>query len=555
MNNPPKPETRPRLSSERRFLYVSVRRIDASLQWLFAVFRSPCETTFWWWACVLILCGLFLESTLSGGLTSDEYVHFNGVSKQWEFARNVLFGPGDQTFRSIPEDWGFYGLGTSLPARVLSRVIDTIWLSQKNTFDKSFSLILHFTAFVCAVAASWYTGRLVHLATDQRGTGILAALALLVTPVWVGYGFFDYKDVPVAAGLIATVYYAAGFITDRHCRTLAFFFAALLFLGAQKLAAIPLALPACFGVAFAVAQERSARLLAMLAAQAIAFLVLLYLVTPPSWQEPVRFLLTSWRYMAQFPEGPCTFTAGQCIGHNAGDQADYSALRYLGLWYAVQLPLLLQIGLLAAIVLYIRSFRTANPPKHLIAASFIWPITVLGILNSTLYNGIRHTLFLLPLAVSLVFVNISEHFWLRCRPWLAAYGVFLLIDTVALQPYGYVWFNEWARFFANETNYETDYWGYSLREAASLAQALRGSNEWIVGYPNSLVESFVPERYATDIATIPQGSSYLFVESYSKYRRANERPPTGCKIVGQVERRQLLAPQPLHLAYIMRCGL
>src|SRR5262249_13513779 len=160
-----------------------------------------------------------------------------------------------------------------------------------------------------------------------------------------------------------------------------FFFTALLFLGAQKPAAIPLALPACFSVAFAVAQERSARLLAIFAAQAIAFLVLLYLLTPPGWQEPVRFLLTNLQYMAHFPwGGNCTLTAGQCIG--PVNPADYSVLRYLGLWYAVQLPLLLQIGLLAAIVLYIRSFRTANLPKHLIAASFIWPITILGILNS-----------------------------------------------------------------------------------------------------------------------------------------------------------------------------
>ena len=68
--------------------------------------------------------------------------------------------------------------------------------------------------------------------------------------------------------------------------------------------------------------------------------------------------------------------------------------------------------------------------------------------------------------------NIPERFWLRWRPWLAAYGVFLFIDTVTLQPYGYVWFNEWARFFANETNYDTDYWGYSLREAATLAKSL-----------------------------------------------------------------------------------
>jgi hypothetical protein len=517
-------------------------------EWRGGILRLRSETALWWWACALIWCALFLWSARSGGLTWDEGIHFDTVAQQGWFASHMLFGPGDGTFRSIPSNHAFYGIGTFLPVRVLSYLIDTVWFGQKNTFDKSFSLILHFAAFVSAVAASWYTCRLVYLATGQHEVSILAALALLVIPVWIGYGFFDYKDMPVAAGLIGSVYYAAEFATDRKPRTLALFFVALLFLGAQKVAAIPLALPACIGVAWVVGRDRSPRLVAILLAQAVAFLILLYLVTPPSWQEPVAFLKTNLEYMARFPLDKCTLTAGECIGRNYANGADYSALKYLALWYAVQLPVLMQIGLVAAIVLYIRSFRTANLPKHIIAASLIWPITILAIWNSALYDGIRHTLFLIPLGVSLLFANIPERFWLRCRPWLAAYCVFLLIDVVTLQPYGYVWFNEWARFFANETNYETDYWGYSLREAATLAKSLRGSNEWIVGSPRHLVAPFLPERYAADIKARPQGS-YLLVA----YTKTNAKPPPGCMTVGQVERRQLLAPQPLHLAFVARC--
>ena len=355
---------------------------------------------------------------------------------------------------------------------------------------------------------------------------------------------------PVAAGLIGSVYYATVFMTDRNPQTLAIFFAALLFLGAQKATAIPLALPAFIGLAWMVGRERSPKLMAVFLAQAVAFLMLLYLITPPSWQEPLAFLHTYLEYTARFPWDGCTLTAGECIGPLYANGAGYSSLSYLALWYAVQLPILLQIGLVVAIVLYIRYFRTANLPKHVIAASLIWPIAVLAIENSTLYNGIRHTLFLVPLAVSFLFANTPERFWLRWRPWLAAYGVFLLMDTVALQPYGYVWFNEWARFFANETNYETDYWGYSLREAATLAKSLRGSSEWIVGNPSHLVAPFVPERYAMDIKALPQGSSFWLVE----YTMNNAKPPPGCTTVRQVERRQLLGPQPLHLAFVARCG-
>jgi hypothetical protein len=68
---------------------------------------------------------------------------------------------------------------------------------------------------------------------------------------------------------------------------------------------------------------------------------------------------------------------------------------------------------------------------------------------------------------------------LQRRGWLAGYFLFLLIDVITLQPYQYVWFNEVARFFVNEKNYETDFWGYSMREAAVHARGLQGPTDWL----------------------------------------------------------------------------
>jgi hypothetical protein len=281
----------------------------------------------------------------------------------------------------------------------------------------------------------------------------------------------------------------------------------------------------------------------------VTFFILLYIVTPPSWQEPVTFLSSNLKYMSRHAWDGCTLTAGECIGRNHNDGAGYSAAKYLSLWYAVQLPVLLQIGLFAAIILYLRRFRELKPIKHLIFASLLWPICALAIRNSTLYDGIRHTLFLVPLAVSFVFVTIPGFFWLRWRAVLAVYAIFLLIDTVRLQPYGYVWFNELARFYANESNYETDYWGYSLREAANLGKVYRRPDEWIVGRPHHLVEPFVAKPHTSKVEVVPQGSSYLFVG----YTRSSARRPSGCKMLGQVTRDQILAPQSLRLSFVARC--
>ena len=335
--------------------------------------------TLWSWSFALILCGLFLWSTWSGGLTWDEEIHFDTVSNQWAFARNVLFGPGDETFRHLPYNEAFYGIGTLLPARLLSYLIDSTWFGQKNTFDKSFSLILHLTAFVSAVAASWYTARLVDLATDQYERSALPALALLVVPVWIGYGFFDYKDMPVAAGLIGSVYYATAFMTDRNPQMLAIFFAALLFLGPKKQrqslspylpASVLLdgggagAFPPISGSLFGAGCRLSNVALPHYAPQLAGALgVPSHLLGIHGPVSVGRLHAHCWRVYRTPPR-------------------EWSGLLLLKLFSSLvcrSAAHSLADRTVVAIVLYIRSFRTANLPKHVIAASLIWPIAVLAI--------------------------------------------------------------------------------------------------------------------------------------------------------------------------------
>jgi hypothetical protein len=248
----------------------------------------------------------------------------------------------------------------------------------------------------------------------------------------------------------------------------------------------------------------------------------------------------------------CTLTAGQCIGRYTG--GGYSAIKYLALWYAVKLPIFLEIGLLTSIYLYVQSFHYARPCQHLIVAALAWPIFAVAARNSTLYDGIRHTLFLVPLAVVMVFVTIPETFWLQRRWWLASYFLFLLIDTVSLQPYQYVWFNEVARFFVNERNYETDYWGYSMRQVAIRARDLQGSMDWVVSptshsNPSHLAKLFITERFATNVVSVPLGATYFLVS----LTRMNTQPPDECGNVDYVTRHQLLTQNVLRLAFVAKC--
>ena len=75
---------------------------------------------FWYWTCMLIAAGLFVNSLLTAGPIWDEPDEFGKLTEQLAFARDVLFGSTNRTFRSIPGDRAFYGIGTLTPAYALS---------------------------------------------------------------------------------------------------------------------------------------------------------------------------------------------------------------------------------------------------------------------------------------------------------------------------------------------------------------------------------------------------------------------------------------------------
>jgi hypothetical protein len=127
---------------------------------------------------------------------------------------------------------------------------------------------------------------------------------------------------------------------------------------------------------------------------------------------------------------------------------------------------------------------------------------------------------LVPLIVAMVFVTIPHAFWSQQRWWLACYFLFLLTDAASLHPYQFVWFNEAARFFASERNYETDYWGYFMREAAIRARELQGPMDLLVSTyehanPSHLITRiFTAERFSGMSEMLPPGTSYLLVTSH-----------------------------------------
>jgi hypothetical protein len=433
-----------------------------------------------------------------------------------------------------------------LPAYVLSYVVDSL-LGYEHTYYNSYRIFSHLIAFGCGLISAHFIRRIVYLGTKNEESANWG-ISLLLMPPWLGYSLFNYKDMPVAVGLAASVYFAILYARGGDWRTAAAFFAALLWLGTQKLAAMPLALPACACVAIATLRHPTRNRIGVVAVQATIFILLLYISTPPAWTTPFEFVTTNLQYMSHHAWSGCTLTAGECIGRGSVERPNlYSPLRYMGLWYSAQMPLLYLFMAGVAFVMYLH--RAGDAVRHLLFASVCWPLIAIVWSQSTLYDGIRHTLFLVPLMIAFTFCNLPISNWSRPRPWLMAYLLFLLVDVVRLQPYSYVWFNEPTRLFASHKNYETDYWGFSLKEATKDAQMLIGPMDFVVGEPAHLVAPFNHVgKMARTVADVPLGASYIQIS----YTRTGTTAGGDCKLLRNVERTQLFSHK-LELAFVARC--
>jgi hypothetical protein len=211
--------------------------------------------------------------------------------------------------------------------------------------------------------------------------------------------------------------------------------------------------------------------------------------------DPLHRLAEVLRYNSDFPHPVPLWFGGRSLPPGG------AGWRYLPVWLAIGLPVGLQAGALLGCARAALGRRAERPRPEAVAALLLaafFPILYAMARQSTLYNGLRHFLFVLPPLAAL-----AGWGWhgaivaLRRAParWaLVAVLALALLEPlvwmVRAHPLGYVYFSPLGGGIARlGTRYEADYWRMHLgplcRKLDETLERMPGRRPLILGIQRS----------------------------------------------------------------------
>lgn len=450
--------------------------------------------------------GLIMVIGLAGAqdyvFSSDEANHLEMMHRNYA----MLFEGAE-----LPSDSRYYGLvfnamaeaayqaDTFVRAELLGRPV-TLATGVDYTFSKYRAKVRvkHPFTFLFSLAAYGAVAGLVGLLCGW-GYAWLGPLVLALLPRFWGHSFFNPKDVPFATGLtvasFAGALLLARLLADRRDATfrrhtlgwcIAFGvliglvvgirIGGLILVGVLPIAFVLLLLTPAGTAAGVRAGWQRLRREALFFGAGYALIVAacvatVFLVHPVSWQGPFTWLAGTLEYMAEHPWGRDMLFEGRYGPPEVTPW--YFIPKFVLITTPVVLLLAFAAGLFWLPAKYLRLPLAGRAAVWLVLAQLTSLLTVAIVKDSTVYNGLRQFLFILPAlavfaAAGLVWSwRVIPTAWLRAG-FAAAIAALLSLtvwDMAGLHPYEYVYFNRAVGGVGGaQPFYETDYWHLSYRE-------------------------------------------------------------------------------------------
>ena len=427
------------------------------------VFKLPCLLLLF----AVFFLSLLIHSLLVGGVTWDEYLDFEGVNGAFWHGINLIKGRNPD-FHTITYDLEYYGNATRWPTYLFWRLISVFnWESISAITRIQYFLssgyvgLNHLNAAFFGALGIFLTGLISGL-LPGRNTSYVSALFLLLLPSWLGHGWMNSKDIPFAVAYLlytygSTLIFSRVYSANSSIR-LTHWIRALgigLMIGSR---ATSIVFVICSELIYMCILKRSYVKRASLSL-VYGFLAA-FALTPQSWSNPTSYVLEVLNF------------AGN---HLPASGSPLLTAQYIALNLFQSVPLVLWLGL-ACFAFFLFRICSSYRSMSLYAPSLIQLLlapTLLIIGSKSLYNELRHLLFVYPILCIIAAKGFDSLFKAAVNPKIRQIALLfslisfcvLVIEDVSLSPYQYTYKSDIYRLtLAGESPLKRDYWGFSVRE-------------------------------------------------------------------------------------------
>ncbi|MBC2603572.1 ArnT family glycosyltransferase [Puniceicoccus vermicola] len=410
------------------------------------------------------------------GMSWDEPARWQGGQQKLLYYHALFSGEDPSVFVQTPDRYpGLFDLSVAL----LNEATGLGLFLSGHILSSVFGIL--------GIIAVW---RIAHLMGGPRA-GFWALLLIVLFPRYYGHLFFNPKDIPFAAAWAWATYGLIRIFPSLPLPSykksiglgvliglcISIRFAGVFLIGVSAIVAlIALGLQIRDGT---IPKGKRGISLIRLVSRGLTLCLASLLTMLPFWpyaqQFPVEALLGAAEATAHYDWNGLVLYCGEYV------PAKNLPWHYLPVWLAITTPLthwaLLILGLILALfalakrrIMNIRSGRTL-----LLILIILAPPTAATLKGSTIYDGLRHFLFLLPLIAVLCGLTFDQllrrlsRFGKRVNFALSviliATTIPIIVSLIRLHPYQYTYFNSFIGGLKGaEGKFETDYWALSHRE-------------------------------------------------------------------------------------------
>ncbi len=302
----------------------------------------------------------------------------------------------------------------------------------------------------------------------QSKSSILAPILLFLNPYYSGHIPANPKDIPFATLYLLCVYLI---LKLRRTKIIDHFVLGIclgLIVGMRLVGATLFVMLIVKTMVDTKGSRQMVRNLLFLAITFATSAVILYVAWPYLWDNPFDKAVALVKNAESF-----AFWDRKILFDGVLITKDQRPWYYLFTYLLYKTPMLIIIGVIGAV--FVKSRKII-----LVLAVIIVNLILYLVIQPTIYNEMRHFLYLVPLLTvfaTVFFIRVTDHkvkLVSRFFTLMLVFGSFkLLYDFIFLHPYQYVYFNEFAGKMSDIiTKYEVDYWSMSYREGSQYLRAL-----------------------------------------------------------------------------------